>query len=105
MRVPANYEPILAFSALGIGLWLAISQPEKWNKLVSIATPWWIANALILCTFSAFVLTIEKSNNSLSTAVKRGIMALIIALFGEIGLTIAPFWTVFAVSYFMESWI
>ena len=105
MQLPANYEPILAFTALGIGLWLAISQPDKWARLVAIMTPWWLANALFLGVFSAAVFTLQKTNKNLTTAVKRRIMALIIALFGEICLTIAPFWTIFAVSYFMESWI
>ena len=105
MKLPPGYEPILAFSALGIGLWFAISQPEKWDRLVAIATPWWLANVLVLGIFSVAVLTLENMNPHLATAVKRGITALIIALLGEVGLTIAPYWTIFAVSYFMESWI
>ena len=38
-------------------------------------------------------------------ALKKAIIAFIIALFAELGLTIAPFWWVFVLAYYMEGWI
>ena len=98
-------EAVVAFSALGVGLWLAMSQPDKWNALKRIATARWIGGMALVALFSAGVAIWHSKNQDLVTSVKRGIMALLIAIMGEIGLTIAPFWTIFAVSYFMESWI
>ena len=98
-------EAVVAFSALGIGLWLAISQPDKWSALKRIVTARWLSGMALVALFSIAVAIWHGKNKDLVTSVKRGIMALIIAIMGEIGLTIAPFWTIFAVSYFMESWI
>jgi len=98
-------ETVLAFSALGIGFWLAISQAEKWKKLMKIITPRWIMGMGMVFAFCTWVALFQTKNAELRASVKRGVIALVIAILGEIGLTIAPFWTVFAVSYFMESWI
>lgn len=98
-------EAVVSFIALGIGLWLALSQPEKWKALTNIVTRKWLLNFTAVIAFSLWVAIVERKNTQMLTSVKRGIMSLIIAIFGEVGLTIAPFWTIFAVSYFMESWI
>ena len=99
------FEAIIAFSALAAGFALSMSQPDKRKKLMSIITPRWLIHAGVIILFSCVIILSNTQNSQLKTAVKRGILALIIAMFGEVGLTIAPFWTIFAVSYFMESWI
>lgn len=103
--ITKNEEAVVSFIALGIGLWLALSQPDKWKALTKIITRKWLFNFAVVLAFSSWVAIFEKKNTHMLTSVKRGIMSLIIAMFGEVGLTIAPFWTIFAVSYFMESWI
>ena len=98
-------ETIMAFSALGIGLWLAISQPDKWKALIRIMNARWLMSIFAVICFCIWVTVAQSGNTEMRTSVKRGIIALIIAIMGEIGLTVAPFWTVVAVSYFMERWV
>ena len=100
------YEGIMLLISILIGLWLALSQPEKWNALVKIINDKnWLIHFSMVVIFSGFMFLSYDNNELLITSIKRGLMALLIALFGEVGLTIAPFWTIFSVSYFMDNWI
>ena len=55
------------------------------------------------------VYTIRNDNSDdsrrLKEALKKALLAFIIALFAEVGLTIAPFWLVFTLAYYMDGWI
>ena len=100
------YEGIMALISILIGLWLALSQPEKWKALMKIINDKnWLIHFAMVVIFSGFMFLTYDNNQLLITSIKRGLMSLLIALFGEVGLTIAPFWTIFAVSYFMDDWI
>ena len=79
----------------------------------------WVMGFIFVIIFSAYILSIkgkvdifgkevfskEEDVVKTKTSVKKGIIAFIIALYAEIGLTIAPFWTVFVASYFLDNWI
>ena len=43
--------------------------------------------------------------NELIDSIKKGLIAFIIALYGELGMFLSPFWTVFLVSYFLTGWV
>ena len=47
----------------------------------------------------------SEESKKVKTALKKAILAFIIAIFAEMGLTIAPFWLVFVLSYYLEGWI
>jgi hypothetical protein len=82
-----------------------VSQPDKRQKLKSIVTERWLTHMGIVIMFSCAIVLSGTTDDALKTAMKRGILALIIAILGEVGLTVAPFWVIFSVSYYMESWI
>ena len=84
---------------------MAVSQPDKLRKLKAIVTKRWLMHMGIVILFSCAVVLSSAKDDALKTAMKRGILALIIAILGEVGLTVAPFWVIFSVSYYMESWI
>ena len=70
----------------------------------------WFMHFLVLIGFSLYILLFYHGNNPeqeerLKGSVKKGIFAFIIALFAEAGLSIAPFWAVFVVSYFLDGWV
>ena len=46
-----------------------------------------------------------KNRERLIEAYKRGLVALLIAILAEVGLTIAPFWIIFTLSYYMQGWV
>ena len=46
-----------------------------------------------------------KNRERLMEAYKRGLVALLIAILAEVGLTIAPFWIIFTLSYYMQGWV
>lgn len=70
----------------------------------------WIINFLMIITFIIYIFYVTHNNNSpeskrLKTSLKKAIVALLIAIFAELGLTIAPFWLVFVLAYYLEGWI
>lgn len=68
----------------------------------------WLINMLFIIIFIIYIIYIIKSdkhhdnNIKLVESLEKAIIALIIGLFAELGLTIAPFWLIFALAYFMD---
>ena len=80
----------------------------KSNKLLSKISL--IINLLLIIGFIVYIIYSTKDDDSddakkTQEALKKAIIAFIIALFAELGLTIAPFWWVFVLAYYMEGWI
>ncbi len=70
----------------------------------------WFMHFLVLVGFSLYILKFyhgdePEKDERLKESVKKGIFAFIIALLSEAGLSIAPFWAVFVVSYFLDGWV
>tara|TARA_Y100001968_G_C18799282_1_gene454834 strand:- start:9 stop:326 length:318 start_codon:yes stop_codon:yes gene_type:complete len=70
----------------------------------------WVINFSMIIAFIIYIFYVTYNNNSseserLKTAIKKAIVALLIAIFAELGLTIAPFWLVFVLAYYLEGWI
>ena len=65
----------------------------------------WYWNFVLIIFFSIYVLLYGQQKEIVKGAVKKAIIAFIIAIFSELHLTIAPFWLVFLVAYFFEGWI
>ena len=47
----------------------------------------------------------NEAHSRLIDSIKKGLIAFIIALYGELGMFLSPFWTVFLVSYFLTGWV
>ena len=70
----------------------------------------WLINFIFIILWSVYILSLDNPQNSeevmnLKKSVKKAIIALIIALFAFLDLTIAPFWLVFTFAYYSEDWI
>jgi len=70
----------------------------------------WITNLIVVISFIIYIIYITHDNDSdeserLKSALKKAIVALLVAIFAELGLTIAPFWLIFVLSYYLEGWI
>jgi len=81
------------------------------NKLLElIENKRWLINFGVIIVFIGYIVYTVRNDNSddsrkLKEALKKALLAFIIALFAEIGLTIAPFWLVFTLAYYMDGWI
>ena len=81
------------------------------NKLFElIENKRWLINFGVIIVFIGYIVYTVRNDNSddsrkLKEALKKALLAFIIALFAEIGLTIAPFWLVFTLAYYMDGWI
>ena len=70
----------------------------------------WLINFLVIVAFiiySIYETRNEEDEHSKKTkeALKKAIIAFLIALLAELGLTIAPFWLIFVLAYYMDGWI
>ena len=81
------------------------------NKLFElIDNKRWLINFGVIILFIGYIVYTIRNDNSddsrrLKEALKKALLAFIIALFAEVGLTIAPFWLVFTLAYYMDGWI
>ena len=76
----------------------------------------WVINFLILVAFSIYIYletnntknkTKKEIEDMISTraSLKKALFGFTIAIFAELGLTIAPFWLIFTASYYLHDWI
>ena len=87
------------------------------NKLYELFTnKIWIINFLILLAFSIYIYyetnntknkTQKEKEDMITTraSLKKALFGFAIAIFSELGLTIAPFWLIFTASYYLDDWI
>tara|TARA_B100000674_G_C37650554_1_gene827722 strand:+ start:283 stop:624 length:342 start_codon:yes stop_codon:yes gene_type:complete len=95
----------------------AFKSSHSRNKLYELFTnKVWIINFLILIAFSIYIYyeTSNKKNKtnkeikdmiSTRASLKKALFGFAIAIFSELGLTIAPFWLIFTASYYLDDWI
>ena len=69
------------------------------NKMLELlTTPTWLVNFIIIIYRNTYDSYTKES-------LKKALIAFCIAIFSEIGLTIAPFWVIFVFSYYMDGLI
>jgi|UniRef100_A0A6C0IPR1 magnesium-transporting ATPase (P-type) len=85
------------------------SSREALKSLVS--NKFWVINMLIIVCFILYVHYIElpetedkEKRKKIIDSIKKGFLALVVAVLAEIHLTIAPFWVVYAFSYYMHGY-
>ena len=86
------------------------SHKARDNLMELLSKKKWVINLLLIIGFIVYIMYSTKDDDSeeakkTQEALKKAIIAFIIALFAELGLTIAPFWWVFVLAYYMEGWI
>ncbi len=104
-----NYELFLISCVILMTIYVIIST-GKHNQLYELFTnKKWFINFVIMVIFCVYILKSYQTDNkkkekNVKTAVKKAIVAFIIAIYAELRLSIAPFWTIFIISYFLENW-
>lgn len=101
--------PVLAVLFLTIGTGYK-SQRTRDKVLELIGTPSWIINIIIIILFIVYKnheMRWDTSEEAMKTkgAMKKAIIAFLIAILAELGLTITPFWVVFVAAYYLDGWI
>lgn len=70
-----------------------------------VSSKFFILNMIVVSVFSIHSLSFKSENDekieNLQTAVKHGILGLLIAILAKIDLVIAPFWLIFLASYYL----
>lgn len=65
----------------------------------------WLIHFIILIIFLIYIRFFNANNIDLINASKKAILALVIAIFAYLDMTIAPFWIVFVLAYFGKDYI
>ena len=99
---------LLTMIALTIKAGFHSNKAQK-SAIALITTPRWVINVIIIILFIFWTYHKTKYDEPETTrriieSLKKGIIAFIIALLAELGLTITPFWLIFMISYYLEGW-
>ena len=99
----SNKEIIFAFIMfLATALHHTVYSKHKFLQFKELVfDKFWYYNFVIIIIFILYIIIYKKQDMLLYTALVKAIVAFIIAIYAEIGLTIAPFWTIFVVAYFL----
>ena len=70
----------------------------------------WLMNIIYVVLFCVYIMHTTKYDTTkeamqVKEALKKAIIALVIANLAELGLTITPFWLVFVVAFYLEGWV
>ena len=102
------YEAVISLALVTL---FTLFATGRYVKIIDLfANRKWFMHFLVLAGFSIYILkfyhgTDPVKDERLRESVKKGVFAFIIALFSEVGLSIAPFWAVFVASYFLDGWV
>ena len=74
------------------------------------ANPFWVLGLLTIVGFSIYVgigMNGKSQDERIKTidAYKKSLIAFIIAVFSEFGMSIGPFWLVFVFAYYTAGWV
>ena len=100
---------LLFFATLVLGIRTFIVRNKYKKLMVIFSNKETLINLAIMFLF--IIVSIFKYDESdekhsrLIDSIKKGLIAFIITIFGELGMIISPFWTVFIVSYFLSGWV
>ena len=71
--------------------------------------PYWLINTIIIAIFSFYVINIKEGKDEetikMQEAVRKGILAFMIAIFAHLELTVAPFWIVYGLAYYAQGYV
>lgn len=98
-----NNEEMAIAGALVVTIF-SLVRTKKYVLLFDLFRPYWIFNFIIVVVFTLYILTSPQYDTRIQDAVKKGFLALIIAVCSEVHLSITPFWLVFVASYYLEGW-
>ena len=89
-----------------ISIYEILNNKEKFNKLKSIFTnKRWLHHFVIMLVFITGIFYKYPVHSIERESTKKGLTALIIAIFASIDLTIAPFWIIWILSYSFDDWV
>ena len=103
-----NFERAACLFGILLVIQLANHKQRRESLIKLITSPAWILNFSVLCMWCYFLFVIDKNNDKktkeLREATKKGIVAAVIAILAYLDLTLAPFWIVLIISYYLEGW-
>ena len=104
-EIPNLFYALIVFFCILVPI--LIFQREKLYKIKSLfKKKAWLAGFLSIILWSIFIITNDRGSSD-KTAIRRyaatqhAIIAFLIAMFAYVDLTIAPFWTIWIVTYFL----
>ena len=107
--IGTTYHNIIAFLCLIFGIGRAFLDKEAIQKFkIIVKTINWKVNFGVALTFSIIIILYSSNDNEsirFKEALKKGILAFIIGILSEMGLTIAQFCTILAFSFFLDGWV
>ena len=103
MKINEDYLMIIATLFM---VFHAIYRADRFHEVTALLyNPRWLINFAIVIIFGLYVTTASHENHRVKNALKKGILAFIIAVLAHLKMTIAPFWIVFVLSYYLEGWV
>jgi hypothetical protein len=89
-----------------ISIWSVYNDKDKITKMKSLfENTKWFGHFVILILFTLWNLFFSPKGSKEIIATKKAFIAFVIALFASLDLTIAPFWIIWVISYYFESWL
>ena len=102
-----SQHPVIVFGALLLGIFFMMKKESRRKLLLNFKDIHFMIYFVAIALFSYFVLSSPaKSDKSrrLKEAVRKAIVAFMIAYLARLDMVFAPFLIVFSVDYFLSGW-
>jgi len=103
--VIARWPLLAAIIFMVVGTMMKNTQTKHLMHIVS--QPFWLVNLVLVAAFCFYVYAMaphSKTTNSLKDAASKGIVAMVIGLMSEAGISVGPFWVIFTLAFFLDGW-
>lgn len=89
---------------------ITIYRLDKGTEILKlINNKMWFFNFMVIMIFSVYIIDIDNEKGEkyikLQDAVRKGLLAFIIAILARLELTIAPFWIVFVLAFYGNGYV
>ena len=87
----------------------AVYRLDRGRKVYELFGNWsWLTNFILIAIFSMYVMSIQGHSEEIDKvkdAARKGMLAFLIAIMAHLELTIAPFWIVFVLAYYLQGYV
>ena len=99
-----NDKPLVLGATLMMVVY-SVYKANRFSEIKELLNVRWLINFALMIAFGVYITSASDGDSKVKEALKKAVLAFIIAVLAHLRMTIAPFWIVFVLAYYLEGWV